>query len=284
MLLEPEPDAPERLDLGWGPQIIASPRRQLGTGFWVAAGLATIIAAWLVLSLVSFVLALFAQSWTVAAIAVAAIAIGVLMIGYGATLEFRAYRSLGTVEQLRTDLASAETTLAAARKHGQAWLHQVRTNIPDPVTVARMLEGATSVIEIRAILRSQIADHLQQAARTFGKRAAVEGATLVAICPHPAWDGLMAAGRGVFVIRQVAALYGLRPGLVGTLGLVRRVAWTAAASTGLTLVSQGLADHVLTTMPVIKHVSGALPGTGVVAARLYRLAVITAEACSPVSE
>lgn len=46
---------------------------------------------------------------------------------------------------------------------------------------------------------------------------------------------------------------------------------------------QGLADHVLTGLPVVKHVAGALPGTGAVAIRLLRLAGVTAEACCPVS-
>ena len=39
---------------------------------------------------------------------------------------------------------------------------------------------------------------------------------------------------------------------------------------------------VLASLPVLKHVAGALPGTGAVAVRLYRLAGVTAEACSPV--
>ncbi len=68
-----------------------------------------------------------------------------------------------------------------------------------------------------------------------------------------------------------------------SLALLRRVAWTAAGTTGVSLVSQGLADHVLTNMPLLKHVAGALPGTGAVAVRLYRLAGVTAETCSPVS-
>ena len=48
------------------------------------------------------------------------------------------------------------------------------------------------------------------------------------------------------------------------------------------MVSQGLADYVLTGLPVGKHVAAAIPGTGAVAVRLYRLASVTAEACCPV--
>ena len=70
------------------------------------------------------------------------------------------------------------------------------------------------------------------------------------------------------MIRRVAALYGLRPGMAVTLALV----------------SQGLADHVLTGLPVARHVAGAVPGTGAVAVRLYSLAGVTAEACCPVPQ
>ena len=114
-------------------------------------------------------------------------------------------------------------------------------------------------------------------------QTAVDRATLVAVCPHPALDGLIAGARGLLVIRRAAALYGLRPGLTVTLALLRWVAWTAAGPTGLSMVSQGLADYVLTGLPVGKHVAAAIPGTGAVAVRLYRLAGITAEACCPVS-
>ena len=188
---------------------------------------------------------------------------------------------MGAVNRLRDTLRAAETTVAVARHESRAWVRQIGAGLPDLAAVDRMLQGATTVAEVRAILRSQVADRLREWARSLGRRAAVEGATLVAICPHPAWDGMIAGGRGLLVIRQVATLYGLRPGLTVTLALVRRVAWTAAGTTGLALVSQGLANHALSNLPVIKHVAGALPETGVVATRLYRLAGITADDLLP---
>ena len=107
------------------------------------------------------------------------------------------------------------------------------------------------MVELRGVLRSQVADPLRERAAGLGRCAAAEGATLVAVCPHPALDGLI------------------------------------AGTTGLSMVSQGLADHVLTGLPVVKHVAAAIPGTGTgtgtVAVRLYRLTGVTAEACCPVS-
>ena len=62
-------------------------------------------------------------------------------------------------------------------------------------------------------------------------------------------------------------------------GRLHRAARTAARPMGLLMASQGLADHVLTG----QHVAAAIPGTGAVAVRLYRLAGVTAETCCPVS-
>ncbi len=283
MLLDAEQDAPTRLNVGWAPELVAAPPLRVGTGFWIGTGLFVLIASWVVLSMASFVVALLAQSLALGLFAAGGIGLGCLLLLYAVLLEVRAYRSLGTVERLRTVLASSSTTVEVGRAQAATWLNQLGPAIPDRAAVDRMLQGAPTLSELRDVLRSQVSDRLRETAGALGRRAAVEGATLVAICPHPAWDGLIAGGRGLLVIRHVAALYGLRPGLAVTLALMRRVAWTAAGTTGLSLVSQGLADHVLGSMPVLKHVAGALPGSGVVAVRLYRLAGITAETCSPLS-
>lgn len=283
VLLDAPADPLARLDVGWTPELVAAPRVRVGAAFWIGAGLCLLVASWVVLSIVSFVLALFQQGMVLGAVGAIAIGSAACMMLYAALLEAAAYQSLGNVEQLRAVLAARDAPIEAVRARAQEWLGQVGEVVADTSTVARLIQGAGTVVEVRGILRNRVVDPLRQKAAGLGRRAAAEGATLVAICPHPAWDGLIAGVRGLLVIRGVAALYGLRPGFVVTLALLRRVAWTAAGTTGLSLVSQGLADHVLTNMPFVKHVASAIPGTGAVAVRLYRLADVTAEACCPLS-
>ena len=169
------------------------------------------------------------------------------MLLYAALLEARAYRSLGSVERLRAVLAAPDASLPAVRARVLEWLGQLGEAVPDAPQAVRLVREAGTVVELRGVLRSRVADPLRERAASLGRRAAAEGATLVAVCPHPALDGLI------------------------------------AGTTGLSLVSQGLADHVLTGLPVVKHVAAAIPGTGAVAVRLYRLTGVTAEACCPVS-
>ncbi|MBB5696513.1 hypothetical protein [Muricoccus pecuniae] len=92
----------------------------------------------------------------------------------------------------------------------------------------------------------------------------------------------MRAGlRGLSLLRQVALLYGLRPGGAVILALLRRLAWTATGLSGLDLLGRALADGTLAQAPVLKQIAAALPGTGLAAVRLKRLADVAAKACSP---
>ena len=282
VLLDALPDGPARLDVGWAPDAVVLPRVRVGALSWLAAGLCLLVAGWAVLSLVSFVVGLFGQGLLLGIAGAVLVGAAAGMALYGVVLEVRAYRSLGQVERLRSALAAPNASVALLRAQALAWLGQLGDRVPDAPTAAALVRDAGTSAELRAVLRSRVADPLREQALGLGRRAALEGATLVAICPHPAWDGLAAGARGVLLVRRVAALHGLRPGFVATLALLRHVAWTAAGTAGLVMASQGLADHVLTELPVVKHVAGAIPGTGAVAVRLYRLAGVAAEACSPV--
>jgi putative membrane protein len=151
----------------------------------------------------------------------------------------------------------------------------------DPGATRAAVAAAASTMEVAALLRHYVVPPLRESARQAGRRAALEGGAIVAVTPSPALDGVFAAFRGLLLIRQVASVYGMRPGVAVTITLIRRVIWTAASITGVELLSRALADHTLQTMPLVRHLAGAVPGTSVTALRLYRLAAITAEACSP---
>jgi hypothetical protein len=99
---------------------------------------------------------------------------------------------------------------------------------------------------------------------------------------HASWDGVIAGLWGLRVIHEVARLYGLRPGPAVTLCLVRKVVWIAAGVAGLALLSQGLADQAVGSLPFIKHITASVPGAGLAAMRSYRLSRIAAEASCPV--
>jgi putative membrane protein len=284
VLLDPEQGAPRHLDIGWAPEIVAPPRPLGATVLWISGGIGVLLATWIGLSLTRFLLALFQSSGVLGMVGAIATALGLAMIGYGAAREWRAYRSLAATERFRVVLAGDDAALEAVRSVGLDWTRRVAPEmVTDRTTLDAGLRAAASLMEIRMLLRSRLAVRLREASLGIGRRAALEGATLVAICPHPALDALAVSLRGVVMIRQIAALHGVRPGLAVTISLLRRIATTAAGTSGAAFLSQTLADHLLTTTPGVKHVAAAIPGAGTAAFRLYRLAGITATACCPVS-
>ena len=95
---------------------------------------------------------------------------------------------------------------------------------------------------------------------------------------------VLAGLRGLSLLRQVAAIHGMRPGAAVTLSLLRRLTWTAAGTSGMDLLGQGLADSALSHLPVIRQLAAALAGSGLTALRLRRLAEVTAQACSPLGK
>jgi uncharacterized membrane protein YcjF (UPF0283 family) len=87
---------------------------------------------------------------------------------------------------------------------------------------------------------------------------------------------------GVRLIRQVATLHGMRPGLMGTLALLRRTA-LSAATVAATEVAVNAATHAIMNHPLLRHLAGDVAGAGVAARRMIVLARAAAMACSPLS-
>ena len=283
LLLEPEPDAPRTLSPAWQPERISQPPRAAGTMVWFMVGTILLLMFWMLGACASAVLAAGSHSPTIGLVAGMGVGTSLGLIAYGSVLEWRAYRRLQHVERLRAALMSGPApSVEAVRAAARAWLHRVTAHVPEADTVDRSLAAAGTAAEIVSILRNRVAEPLQAAALQLGRRAALEGAGLIAVSPHASWDGLIAGVRALLLIRQVASLYGLRPSTTVSLVLLRKVGATAIGTTGIELLSKNLADHALSHLPVARHLAGALPGTGVAALRLYRLAGIAAAACSPV--
>jgi uncharacterized membrane protein YcjF (UPF0283 family) len=101
-----------------------------------------------------------------------------------------------------------------------------------------------------------------------------------AAMPSPALDALLVVWRGTRLVRQVAELHGLRPGLIGTLGLLRRTAM-AAAGVAATDMALDAAARAALSNPLLQHLAGDVAGAGVAARRMVVLTRAASAACSP---
>lgn len=284
MLELPEDARTGRVDQAWTPEIIKSIPAKASSLSWLAAGLAVMLFGWVGLSATAFVHDQFRRSPELGAATLVVFVAAISIVLRGLLMEVKAYRVLRRVDVLRINLARSDLSLADAKRLCRSWLMVVADRLPNAEGALKTLEATESVAELKAILRSRAIAPLDQVARQISRIGAMQGGALVAVVPSPALDGVFSGLRGLALVRQVAQLYGLRPGIAVTLSLFRRVAWTAAGVSGVDLLAQSAADHFLHGLPIFKHLAGAVPGTSIAALRLYRLGIITSKACSPLED
>ncbi len=265
------------------PAVISAAPSRPGPGpvAWVAIGLGLLVVGGSVLSLIGFVVDQMARSPVLGWASLGVTVLGVLAILWGMGREAAAYRRLTRVDGLRAQLRPPGVPVDIARAGCVAWLRTVAHRLPDPDSVRLALNGCTSTEEVRAMLAHRAIEPLREQATILGTRAASQGAAMVAIIPSPALEGLAAGLRSLKLIRDVAALYGLRPGLTVTFGLMRRAAVTAASVYGVNEIAAAAAAHFLADAPVLRSIASAAPGAGITARRIYLLAQTVAAACSP---
>lgn len=265
------------------PALVSLPLPSPGVGplGWIGAGLGILVVGGSLLSLIGFVVDQMERSTVLGWVSLVTVAAGVLAVLYGIAREVRSYRRLTRVDGLRHKLRPPAVSVEIARAETTAWLETVAHKLADPESVRLAMNGCTTTDEVRAMLAHRAIQPLRDQATAIGARAASQGAAMVAIIPSPALEGLAAGLRSLKLIRDIAALYGLRPGVSVTLGLVRRAAVTAASVYGANEIAAAAAAHFLADAPVLRSIASAAPGAGITARRIYLLAQTVAEACSP---
>lgn len=269
---ELEEEAAPRLEFEPLPAVL-DPAPRTSTLVLALVGISVLAVGFALLGSANFVTDQFARSavlgWVTLAVAVAGF--GLVFAGVGR--ELRVLFSLGHVDRLRADLASGEAgrIVDAARR----WAGEIE---PALLPALREFNDPDAAL---ALLRAGPGQRLREAADVLGRSASVQVVAGIAAMPLPALDVGLVAWRGVRLIRQVAALYGLRPGLFGTLSLLRRTAMSATV-VGAVEFAGNTAAHALLSNPLLSHALGNVAGAGVAARRMTVLARATAAACDPV--
>jgi uncharacterized membrane protein YcjF (UPF0283 family) len=250
------------------------PRTGPGTFGLAAAGAGVLVLGLAGLDVGNFVAAQFARAAALGWVTLGVAAAGFGLIGAAGWRELRGLFSLRRVDHLRADLADP----ARARHAAMAWL----ATLPEGAGLRDAVAATNDPDAVLALLRAGPVAALRQRADALGRTAALQVFAAAAAVPSPALDGLMVGWRGIRLVRQVAELHGLRPGLFGTLGLLRRVAFTAAGVVATDLAADAVARAVLSN-PLLERLAGDVAGAGVAARRMIVLARVTAAACAPLA-
>jgi putative membrane protein len=217
----------------------------------------------------------FARSPVLGGAALAVAATGFGMIGLGFWRELAALAALRGVDRLRTGLASTDGKIRA--RAAREWLKE----LPEGPALLPAINAINDPDAILSLLRSGPAAALRNQADALGRAAALQSVAGIAAMPSPGLAALFVAWRGLRLIRQIAALHGLRPGIFATIGLLRRTALSAGAVAGVEIATN-TAAHALLSSGLIQQFAGEMAGAGVAARRMLVLARAAAVACSPV--
>lgn len=272
---EPGPPAP-RLDFGWeqavAPIAPPTPPRRRSALSLAASGVAILIVGLSLLDVVNFVQDQFArgawQGW--ATLAVAAVGYGLVAMAF--LRELSGLRALHAVDRARE--AFARRDYVAARAATLAWA--ART--PAARDMVPALRGANDLDSLASLLEAGPLPELDRASSAAGRAAATQAFAATAVIPSPALDAVFFAWRGVRLVREVAAIHGLRPGVAGTLSLLRRAVFEAGTVAAAD-VAIDTATRAIVTNPLIEKVAGEAGKGAVAARRMLMLARAAARAC-----
>lgn len=273
ILLEEEA-GPARLDLAWaeGTEPVTLPSGGFSTLSLLAIGLSTLLMGFAALAAGNYVAEQFNRSaplgWLTLVIALG----GFGTILWAIAREFRALFLLREVDAARAAFARGD--LRAAKAHVLAWA----APIPLAAPALPALREAPDLHALRALLESGPLAALDAESRSLGRLAALQGFAATAISPSPSLDALVVGWRGLRLVRQVAALHGMRPGIAATASLLRRAAFDAA-TVAATEVATDTAVRAIVSNPLVGHVVGEAATGAVAARRLITLARATAAAC-----
>ena len=273
VILDEAAAPPQRLDFGWEKAVAALPpagRRWSSIGL-VAAGATVLVLGLSLLDAVNFVAAQFGRGAGLGAVTLAVVVAGFGLIAWAIGREARGYLALRSVDRARA--AHARGDVAALRREIESWQARLPPGRPRLQGLADMPMDAAC-----ALAEAKVLAPLAQDAAALGRAAAMQAFAVTAVSPSPGLDALVFAWRGIRLVRQVAVLHGFRPGVAGTLSLLRRVAMDAATVAATDVAVDAVVRGMLSSR-IAEQFAGEAAAAAVAARRMILLARAADEAC-----
>lgn len=265
-----------RLDFGWEQAVVRveplRPSRRWSALSLAAAGLAVLLVGLSALDVANFVADQFARSPWLGGLTLAVALAGYGLIAWAFLRELRGLMQLRAVDRARAAFARGD--FATARAEALAWAERV----PAAAGTLPALRQVTDLQALTALLEAGPLAALDRDAVGAGRAAATQAFAATALIPSPALDALFFGWRGIRLVREVATIHGLRPGLSGTFALLRRTVFAAGAVAAAD-VAIDAATRALITNPLFERVAGEAATGAVAARRMLLLARAASRAC-----
>ena len=230
-------------------QILPPAKRGWRWGPLLWSALGGLIALGTGVSVLRLIDDLFALNAGLGALGLTLAAAALIAVGAIATREVRSLMRLATIERLHTRAAAA--LVSDDRDEGRAVVAELMTIARSNPRLARaradldqhdgdIIDGADRI----RLAERELLTPLDTEARRIVSAAAQRVSVVTAISPRAAIDILFVAVAALRMLRQLAQLYGARPGTLGLLKLIRQ-AVAHLAITGGVAASDSLIQQML---------------------------------------
>ncbi|MBB3173258.1 putative membrane protein [Endobacter medicaginis] len=214
--------------------------------------------------------------WLTLVIAVSGFGLILAAIGH----ELRGLASLEAVDRLRAELNGKDAV--ARHRAARRWVSMLPAAVGERQALLPALDAVNDPDALLALLVQGPGRRLRVEVDALSRRAALQVAATLAATPSAGLAGLVIAWRGIRLLRQIAALHGLRPGLLATMGLIRRTVFAAGAVAAGEAVANAAA-HALLSNPLLGRLAGEMAGAGIAARRMIVMGRAAAAASTPLA-
>ena len=244
-------------------------------------GLGILVVGVVGIDLLQFVDGAFAHGTGVGMLAAAAVAAGAGGTLYWLTAELRGLFRLRSAERLRRLIPSALASELKVEIDAAAAIVARDPLLGEAVNSYRAVlephHTGRDALELFSRFVLTPADQLAQAAI---RRAAAQAFAINAISPTALLDTLLFAARATRLVREIAEIYGQRPGLTGTVHLLRRLA-SGAGLVGAVDVVGGVIVQQLGGA-VLEQLSASAAESAYAAQKMARLGLVAMASCRPI--
>ena len=264
------------------PSLVPPPGRRFPAPFGVAmAGLGILVAGVVGIDLMQFVGGAFAHGTGAGIVATVAVAAGAGGALYWLAAELRGLLRLRSAERMRRLIPSA---LAGELKQeidiAAAILAHDRLLGGAVASYRSALEPHHTGQDALELFSRFVLAPADQLAQTAVRRAAAQAFAINAISPTALLDTLLFAGRAMRLILEIAEIYGQRPGLAGTVHLLRRIAGGAGLVGAVDIVGGVIVQQL--GGAVIERLSASAAESAYAGQKMARLGLVAMAACRPV--
>jgi len=246
-----------------------------------ATGLAILVIGLVGIDLADFISGAFAHGAALGMVAATAVAAGCGGVGYWLAAELRGLMRLRSAERLRSMIPSAVSSELKREIDAAAKIVARDPLLGEAVgrfhAVLEPHHTGRDALELFSRFVLAPADRLAEAAI---RRASLQAFTINAISPTVLLDTLLFAARAMRLIRQIAEVYGQRPGLAGTVHLLYRLA-SGAGLVGAVDLAGGIIVQQLGGA-VVERLSASAAESAYAAQKMARLGIIAMALCRPI--